>query len=187
MEKVINPKRPIYLFNKENPKGQMLPLTESELKEKLDDGWFDSPSKLNLPSNDDTGVSLEQAQSANPSDLVKLVESFGFIVLTPEQLKAEAVKMADVAFDVQNLSDEMLIQEAERRGLKEQSENQNAPTDSGEVLEHEFLAQFKADPESLNIDELVKLGNDLFKLSLRTNMLEATLIAKIQAALNEAE
>lgn len=225
MEKVINPKKPVYLFNQENPKGKMLSLTEEQLKKMLEDGWHDTPAKLNLPKDDKVGVTVEQAEDARPEHLKKILEGIGFIVLTPEQLKAEANKMADVAFDPQNLTDEMLQEELKRRigedgfvsiELEFVHDNQimaeaarreliESPDsfETSEVQEHEsaepkepseepenigdLLNQFNEDPESLTIPELIVLGNTKFKLGLRTNMKEATLIEKINAALNDSE
>lgn len=199
MKKVINPKKAVYLFNQENPKGEMFSLTQEQLEEKLEHGWYDSPAKLNLPKDDKVGVTVEQAEDARPEHLKKILEGIGFIVLTPEQLKAEANKMADVAFDPQNLTDETLMAEAARRelievpGETEQSEVQDL---AGEELAEqeeptedldELLNKFNEEPESLTVPELIVLGNTKFKLGLRTNMLEATLIQKINAALNDSE
>lgn len=173
---------PIYLFSEEVPKGEMFRFKggkdSEEFKAMLDKGWVESPAKLDLPPSMDTGLSMEQVKNASPDDLKKLVESYGFIVVTPEQLKAEAVKMAAVALDVSNFSDEDLIAEAERRGLKQ--------SDIVADELNELTDQFNEDPESLNKDELVALGNNGFKLGLRSNMKEATLIEKIKEAMNEA-
>jgi len=181
MEKVINPKRPTYLFSASEPKGKMFALTDEELAAKLDDGWFDTPAHLELPENNDTGVTLEQVGNASPEDLVSLVTSYGFIVLTPEQLKAEANKMAAVAFDVTNLTDEALLAEAERRGLKESSSDSVTP-------EFQLMRdQFGEEPERLTKEELKLLGNTDYQLGLTMNMSEATMIAKITEAMNEGE
>lgn len=225
MEKVINPKKPVYLFNQENPKGQMFSLTKEQLDQMLQEGWHDTPAKLNLPKDDKVGVTVEQAEDARPEHLKKILEGIGFIVLTPEQLKAEAQKMADVAFDPQNLTDEMLQEELKRRigedgfvslnlesindetlmseaarrelievpGEEEQSEVQDLAGE--EVAEQEeptegldeLLNKFNEEPESLTVPELIVLGNTKFNLKLRTNMLEATLIQKINAALNDSD
>lgn len=225
MEKVINPKKAVYLFNQEKPKGEMFSLTQEQLEQKLEDGWYDSPAKLNLPKDDKVGVTVEQAEDARPEHLKKILEGIGFIVLTPEQLKAEANKMADVAFDPQNLTDETLQEELKRRigeegfvsielefvhdnqimaeaarrelievpDEVEQSEVQDLAGE--EVAEQkdptedldELLNRFNEEPESLTVPELIVLGNTKFNLKLRTNMLEATLIEKINAALNDSE
>lgn len=178
-------KVPVFLFNKENPKGQMFKFVggkqSEEYKAMLENGWVDTPAKLDLPEEMNTGVKVEDAKNARPEDLKGLLESYGFIVLTPEQLKAEAVKMADVAMDIGNFSDEDLIAEAERRGLKE-----SASTNEGDDLIQELLSQFNEDPESLTKAEHVALGNGLYSLGLRENMKEETLIEKIKTAMNEA-
>ena len=202
MEKVINPKRPIFLFSQEFPKGEMFSLTEEDLEAKLEEGWVDTPARLELPEDNDTGITEEKAANARPEDLVELVKSYGFIVLTPEQLKAEANKMAEAAFNPANLSDEMLeeelkrridedgfvalnlesisdetlVAEAERRGLKQSAQG-------AEEL-NALIDRFQEDPKELNKDELVALGNNGYSLGLRSNMKEDTLIAKITEALN---
>lgn len=173
---------PIYLFSKEQPKGEMFKFPggkdSDEFKQKLAEGWVTTPAMLDLPEENKTGVKLEDAKDAHPEDLKKLIESYGFIVMTPEQLKAEANKMADMALDIENFADEEIIKEAERRGLKDSGEGDND-------LMQELLSQFDDDPESLTKDELVTLGNAQFRLGLRSNMKEATLIEKINEAMNE--
>jgi hypothetical protein len=180
-------KVPVFLFNQENPKGQMFKFVGGKQSEEyqamLEKGWVDTPAKLELPEEMNTGVKIEDAKNARPEDLIGIIQSYGFLVLTPEQLKAEAVKMADVALDIGNFSDEDLIAEAERRGLKES--NQGNSGDVGSMTELEELRdKFNEDPESLTKAEHVELGNSLYSLGLRENMKEDTLIAKIKAAMN---
>jgi hypothetical protein len=78
-----------------------------------------------------------------------------------------------------NFSDEDLIAEAERRGLKKAPENE---TELDALQE-----RFDNDPKELIKDELVKLGNDKFKLGLRSNFNEDTLISKIAEAMKGEE
>jgi len=175
---------PIYLFSKEVPKGEMFKFPggkeSAQYKQMLEDGWVTTPAKLDLPQEMKTGVTVEQASEAHPEDLKKLLESYGFIVLTPEQLKAEAVKMADIAMDIENFSNEDLIAEAERRGLKDSGGESDGAIEA-------LQETFDENPTDLTKDELVMLGNGKFQLGLRSNMKEETLIAKITEALNEAE
>lgn len=193
-------KTPIFLFSKEKPKGEMFSFyggkESDEYKEKLEEGWVDTPAKLNLPKNLDTGVSIEDAENAKPQDLIKLVESYGFFVLTPEQLKAEAVKMANVAIDIENFSDEDLITEAERRGLKKSDEVEDAVVvdglvDSGagsaedKVDPLALIDQFKLNNKKLSTEELIVVGKEL-GLSLRSNWSEKVMTDKINEKLNEA-
>lgn len=171
----------IYLFSQAEPKGKMFRLNEEELKEKLEAGWVDTPSRLDLPVEMNTGVTVEAAEVAEPQHLIKILESYGFIVLTQEQLKAEANKMASVALDIAQFSNEALIEEAEKRGLKD-SEVVETNVEAKDVI-----AIFLDDPKSLTKEELVAYGNDTFSLGLRINMKEDTLIAKIQEAIDNAE
>lgn len=197
----MSDKKPIFLFHPDFPKGEMFTLTEEQIKAKMEDGWVDTPERLDLPKDMDTGISEEKAVNARPEDLVKLVESYGFIVLTQEQLQAEANKMAQAAFNPANLtdetlqeelkrritedgfvalnlesvSDETLIGEAERRGLKQ--------SDAKADELNELQDRFNEDPKSLNKEEHIILGKSL-GLSLRSNWGEDTMIEKITEALN---
>ncbi len=106
----------------------------------------------------------------------------GFKVLSEVEFEAEInkAKFSAVPVTIESFSDEDLIAEAERRGLK----------DSGVESEGAIEAlqeTFDENPTDLTKDELVMLGNGKFQLGLRSNMKEETLIAKITEALNEAE
>lgn len=197
----MSDKKPIFLFHPDFPKGEMFTLTEEQVEAKMKEGWVDTPARLNLPEDMDTGISEEKAANARPEDLVELVKSYGFIVLTQEQLQAEANKMAQAAFNPANLTDEMLeeefkrritedgfvslnlesvndetlIAEAERRGLKQ--------SDSEAEELNELQDRFNEDPKSLNKEEHIILGKAL-GLSLRSNWGEDTMIEKITEALN---
>jgi DNA primase large subunit len=194
-------KRLIYLFHENCPKGEMFKLSDEEVEAKEKEGWVHSPARLKLPEDNDTGMTQEQVTNARPEDLVEMVKSFGFIVLTQEQLKGEANKMAQAAFDpanltdetlqeelkrritedgfvalnLENVSDETLIGEAERRGLKQ------SDAEADEL--NELQDRFNEDPKSLNKEEHIVLGKSL-GLSLRSNWGEDTMIEKITEALN---
>lgn len=190
-EKVINPKISVFLFNKENPKGEMFNFVggkdSDEYKAMLENGWFDTPSRLNLPKDDELDLTIEQATNANPTDLVKLVESFGFIVLTPEQLSAEANKMASVALDITKFGDDEFIAEAERRGLKEpDGEEQLDLVGHEEQSSEDDISQiFRYSPKKLTKEQLKAFGNDNYGLSLTMNHSEQTMIDKITEAMGE--
>ncbi len=174
----------------------------------IESGWFDTPEKLNLPKDNSVGLTVEQVEKANPSHLKIMLEKIGFIVLTPEQMKAEVNKLIDTVIDIKEFTDEALLNEAVRRGLKEGeyieddplndtdgiinttdlskeeiealSRSQNKEPTKAEYL----LEEFQEKPAQLTKEELVYLGNTMFKLGLRESMLEATLIAKITEAIN---
>jgi len=207
MAKVRNTIKPIFLFHKDTPKGEMFRFEggkgSEQYKAKISEGWVDTPAKLDLPADMDTGISMEKAKNADPNDLKKLVESYGFIVITPEQLKAEAVKMANIAINIENFSDEDLVTEVERRGLvlsdssadelneiedenaEEQCESNHDEAGLSDDLQ-QLLEQFNEDPESLNKDEHIKLGKGL-GVSLRSNWGESVMIEKITKKLNSGE
>jgi hypothetical protein len=179
-EKVLNPKVSIFLFSKEKPTGEMFNFVggkeSDQYQEMLENGWVDTPARLNLPKESDVGITIDQAKNADPADLIKLIESFGFFVLTPEQLKAEAVKMASIALDISKFSNEEFIAEADRRGLKEQ--------DGGEDSVASIFRTFEENPKSLTKEELKAFGNDSYALSLTMNHSEQTMIDKITEAMN---
>ena len=169
----------VFLFHAECPKGEMF--DDHQVEALSEQGWVDSPAKLDLPEENKTPkLTQDQIDRARPDDLVGLVKSMGFKVMTDLELTAEINKAAAGASPagIETFSDEELIAEAERRGLKQSAED-------AEAL-NELQDRFNEDPESLNKDELVALGNNGFKLGLRSNMKEATLIEKINAAMNEA-
>tara|TARA_R110000824_G_scaffold72157_5_gene184305 strand:- start:603 stop:1235 length:633 start_codon:yes stop_codon:yes gene_type:complete len=200
-EKVINPKVSIYLYSKEKPQGEIFKFVggreADEYKEMLEDGWVVTPAKLNLPKNNDVGITVEQAENADPSHLKIMLEKIGFIVMTPEQMKAEINKLVDVHIDIKDFTDEALIAEAERRGLKEggttgTDQVQEEYFDGSEEFinttaidqDEDLLAKFKADAKSLNKEEHIILGKTL-GLSLRINFGEDTMINKINEKLEE--
>lgn len=217
--KTVNPKVSIYLFSQDNPTGEIFKFVggkeSDEFKAMLENGYYESPAQLDLPEKE-IELTTEQVQAMRPEDLKAMLESYGFIVMTPEQLKAEVNKLVDTHIDIKDFSDEAIIAEAERRGLKEgdssnddelpdlESEDKEPDGTEGLINTTDFsaeqlkevsksnepskietlLTEFSEEPESLNKDELVFLGNEKFKLGLRSNMLESTLIAKINEALN---
>ena len=210
IERVINPKTRIYLFSKEVPQGEIFSFLggkeSDEYKSMLENGWVDSPVKLNLPKDNSVGITVKQAENADPTHLKIILEKIGFIVLTPEQMKAEVNKLIDTVIDIKEFTDEALLNEAVRRGLKDGEYVEDEVTDETEGMvnttdlseseiaalsktevtpkEEVLLSEFKVKPTDLNKDELVYLGNTMFKLGLRESMLEDTLITKITEALN---
>lgn len=167
----------IYLFNEEHPRGKMFNLTEAEIEQYQEDGWQDSPKGLTLPEDEPPELTEEQVSNSQPGDLVKLVESYGFIVMTPEQLKAEANKMASVALNIEKFDDQAIIAEAERRGLKKSEISSNKI--------NQLFERFIENNEDLNKDELIYLGNNGYTLGLRSNMKEETMIAKLRLKIQE--
>lgn len=197
-------KVPMFLFSKEKPKGEMFSFYggkgSDEYKELLEKGWVDTPARLKLPKEMNTGILADEAVNADPQLLIKILEEIGFFVLSQEQLEAEANKMAAAAIDMDNFSDEDIIKEAERRGLKKSEEPKNLDhlidsgagsadgVDSRHEAELDVLQnRFNKEPKELIKDELVKLGNDKFKLGLRSSFNEDTLISKITEAMKGEE
>lgn len=188
-------KVPVYLFSQEVPQGEMFSFIggkeSEEYKKMLDDGWVDTPAKLDLPKNMDTGLTKDDVEKADPQHLKSILENYGFIVVTPEQMKAEATKMAMVAIDIENFSDDDIIAEAERRGLKESvviepEFSEIVDDDEASDLETEaeiLLGKFKQDPKSLTKDEHIVLGRSV-GAHLRSNWSEDVMIEKISEKLS---
>ena len=191
-EKVINPKIRIYLFHKDTPQGEIFSFFDGreseEYKAMLEKGYVDTPTKLNLPKNNDVGITVKQAENADPSHLKIMLEKIGFIVMTPDQMKAEVNKVIGAVIDIKEFTDEdEVVDEADsiiNTSNMTKEELAGINTGSEEAKELILLSEFKEDPVSLNKDELVYLGNTMFKLGLRMSMLEDTLIAKIKEAIN---
>lgn len=170
----------LWMYHANCPKGEIVNLSQAEQLEQ--DGWVKSPALLDLPKEDNAAkMDADQIERARPEDLVGLVKTMGFKVLSEVEFEAEMnkAKFSAVPVTIESFSDEELIAEAERRGLKDSGD----PTSSVDVL----LNQFNEDPESLTKAEHVVLGNSLYSLGLRENMKEDTLIEKIKAAMNGAE
>lgn len=175
----------LWMYHLSEPAGVIV---DSEQVDQLkSEGWVNSPALLDLPKQSEkVKIDLDQAKNARPEDLVGMVRSMGFTVLTDVELEVMKNKASFTAtpLTIESFSDEELINEAERRGLK------SAEDDHEQSKENELqLLQdmFNEEPESLTISELVTLGNDKFKLGLRSNMKEATLIEKINVAMNGAD
>lgn len=171
----------LWMYHANCPKGEIVNLSQAEKLEQ--DGWVKSPALLDLPKEDNAAkMDADQVERARPEDLVGLVKAMGFKVLSEVEFEAEMnkAKFSAVPVTIGSFSDEELIAEAERRGLK----------DSGGESEGAIEAlqeTFNENPTDLTKGELVMLGNGKFQLGLRSNMKEETLIAKITEALNEAE
>lgn len=171
----------LWMYHANCPKGEIVNLSQAEQLEQ--DGWVKSPALLDLPKEDNAAkMDADQIERARPEDLVGLVKTMGFKVLSEVEFEAEMnkAKFSAVPVTIESFSDEELIAEAERRGLK----------DSGGESEGAIEAlqeTFDENPTDLTKDELVMLGNGKFQLGLRSNMKEETLIAKITEALNGAE
>jgi hypothetical protein len=208
--KQVDPRISVFLFSKEKPTGQIFKFhggkESEEYKEMLDNGWFDTPAKLDLPK-EDIELTTEQVERMRPEDLIGMLQSYGFIVLTPEQLKAEVTKLTSAHIDIKEFTDEALIAEAVRRGLKEGGEIVTVDSEHSEVFklgqetvetdgsenfintsdindDEDLLAKFKDDPKKLTKEEHIILGKTL-GLSLRINYGEDTMIGKITEKLKE--
>lgn len=195
-EKEVNPKKSVFLFSEANPLGEIFKFVggadSEECKAMLENGYFDTPAQLDLPEKE-LELTTEQVQRMRPEDLKAMLESYGFIVLTPEQLTAEVNKLVSTHIDITEFTDDALIEEAERRGLKEGGDTKNQLMLDGseefinttEIMStEELLEKFEEDPKSLTKEEHIILGKEL-GLKLRINFGEDTMISKIKEALTD--
>lgn len=161
----------LYLFSEEAPKGQVFNLTETELEAKLDDGWAESPADLDLTEEEPEMPTEEEVKAASPSQLVAMVRELGYHVMTDVELAKEKAG----TFTLADVSDDDLISEAEKRGLKQPEDNTQ-----------ELVARFFEEPTSLTKEELVVVGA-AHGLELKMQMKEENMIAKIGEAMNSTE
>lgn len=173
MQKQPNDKKRMYLFSEECPEGQIFDVTEEELEELLDSGWAESPSELDLPEKEPEAPTAEQVEKAKPGDLVAMVKNLGYHVMTDVELAQANAKAGN--FDIAKVSDDDLVTEAERRGLKQPEDNTQ-----------ELVARFFENPKSLTKEELVVVGA-AHGLELKMQMKEENMIAKIGEAMNSSE
>jgi hypothetical protein len=193
-EREINPKTRIYLFSEENPTGEIFSFAggkeSEEYKAMLENGYFDTPANLKLPEKD-LGLTTEQVQRMRPEDLKAMLESYGFIVMTPEQLKAEVNKLIDTVIDIKEFTDETIFNEAERRNSGFIDNQEIEELDGTELIinttaiddDEDLKVKFLTDPKSLTREEHIILGKEL-GVKLRINFGEDTMISKINDALN---
>lgn len=170
-----------YRFHESNPSGKIFNNTESEFEELAKDGWVESPAKLKNQPKKEQAVTAEQAKSMDPQSLVAMVKSMGYEVFTPDMLQAEINKALSVPIDVNTVPDHLIESEYKLR-FNTVAPMSAEPSENVEASIDELQDQFNEEPESLIVDELVALGNIKYKLGLRSNMKEATLIVKIKEA-----
>ena len=160
----------VFLFHKDEPEGVIYDDRIDDLDELRQAGWVDSPADFKVETNE-FSITSEQAETARPEDLVNMVKAMGYNVLTEIEMTG---KIAQASKALADYSNEELIAEAEKRGLKDPTVDFDADGLHGRFFES---------PTALTKEELVFLGNTKYKLGLRSSFSEATLIDKINAAM----
>ncbi len=169
----------IFLYHVDHPKGKIFELDKAQdkLEELKEAGWVDSPAELDLPKEEPKEVVIAGgAESLHPEALIEMVKELGFKVLTEEQLLAEVTKHSHVSLNLEDVNDESLIAEMERRQIGAYAKSEAGPARD---LLGELTARFDENPEALNKEELVMLGREKYDLKLNMNMKEDTVIEKI--------
>lgn len=200
-----------FRYHNDKPEGQLFNETKVFFDELEQKGWVNTPAKLDVKIEKEPTITAEQIESMSSDELVGMVKSMGFNVLSDEMLTAEINKALSVPIDVTSIgtdllknelisrlgedeyvalnlelvNNETLIAEAERRGLKNPDLDEPL-TDDSEGEPSPLLNRFYANPTDLNKEELVVLGSE-YKLGLRMSFSEQTMIDKITEALSKAE
>lgn len=175
----MSQKYSLFLYRQDCVKGEMFNLTAEQIEEYKADGWLDSPESLDIPEEP---ISVEEVESMSPDGLIKKVEGMGFIVMSPEQLKAEANKMASVVLDIGKFDDEVIEAEYNNRfNTETKADESNVVVINSDIP---LINRFLANPDSLSEDELVELGSD-YKLGLRKSFSRDTMVAKLNEAISQ--
>lgn len=178
----------VFMYHMDCPKGQLF--KPAQVDQLVQAGWVDTPAKLDLPVQETKPppeLSQEQIERARPGDLVGLVKGMGYKVMTPIEYEAMTHKAQagnNSGFALADYTNAEIIAEAEKRGLKEQDPHVQAEEgpEQGTGTLGQLAEQFKADPHSLVVDELVLLGNQQYGLDLKDSLQAKTLISRISKA-----
>lgn len=145
-----------YLYHQNTPKGEIFDTEEVDIETLLEDGWLDSPATLDIPE-ELPEMTVEKVKRLAPDELISLVKGLGFLVMSQMEFDAEINKA-------------LLPTIPETSGAETITSNDN------------LLDIFNESPTDLNKEDLIILGNNVYKLSLRMTMKEETLINHIKAA-----
>ena len=81
----------LWMYHANCPKGEIVNLSQAEQLEQ--DGWVKSPALLDLPKEDSAAkMDAEQIERARPEDLVGLVKTMGFKVMSEIKFESEMTK-----------------------------------------------------------------------------------------------
>lgn len=140
-EKLVNPKVSVFLFNEENPKGQIFKIAggadSDEYKKLIKSGWFDTPAKLKLPEKNEIALTVDQVEEANPTHLIKILEKIGFLVFEPAQFDAKIQQLVSTHINIEEFTEEAFIAEMERRNLTQVTTQLDIST----LTDEELLAE----------------------------------------------
>lgn len=145
-----------YLYSLEFPTGKLFDIgyVEKHAATLKEDGFVDTPSKLDLPEPEPEVLTEAQADALDPADIVAKVKAMGFHVFTDIELQSHTNKAIDAAF----------IAEA----------------NESDTVQAKGLEDFNRNPTDLTKEELVVLGSE-HGLKLKMTMKEQTMINLITA------
>lgn len=166
----------VFLFHKDFPQGKMFDANQAEANfdDMVEDGWVDTPAKLDLPKPKPKLITDDAAKEAKPQELVAMVKALGFMVLTEVEFMAEVSKTAHQLHIDAKAAEENLA-----------AETKSAIDPVGAVIGEEdqkLIDQFNEDAFSLTKPELIQVGK-MFDVRLTMNHNEATMVEKIEEAI----
>lgn len=166
----------VFLFHKDFPQGKMFDANQAEANfdDMVEDGWVDTPAKLDLPKPKPKLASVDAVKEAQPQELVAMVKALGYMVLTEVEFMAEVSKSAHQLHIDAKAAEENLAAE-----IKAESEK---PSASISEEDEKLISQFHEDAFSLTKPELIQVGK-MFDVRLTMNHNEATMVEKIEEAI----
>lgn len=165
----------VFLFHKDFPQGKMFDANQAEANfdDMVEDGWVDTPAKLDLPKPKPKLASVDAAKEAKPQELVAMVKALGFMVLTEVEFMAEVSKAAHQLHIDAKAAEDNLAAETKLIDDKEPKTSE---------AEEKLVAQFNEDAFSLTKPELIQVGK-VYDVRLTMNHNEATMVEKIKEAI----
>lgn len=152
----------VFLFHQDHPAGQIFDAEHvSRNQESLsDDGWVDTPSKLDLPEPLLVQVSMDELKESTPEDVIGMVKNMGYHVFND-------IELAQLKSSI----------------TAEVTEQLKAEDGGDDKLELNLLYdKFVQLPESLTKQELIVLASG-YSVKLSMTMKEATMIGHINEAM----
>lgn len=178
----------IILFHKDFRKGKQFPLDEAQEKyeEMKEDGWVDSPAKLD-PLPEENKPAPELSESARPDEIKKAAEALGYTVLNDIELQQRDAGKVELSA----LSDDEVIAELTKRGITYKPSKDDVIAFCEEygielAVEEPLINRFFQSPTDLTKEELVVLGAE-YGLKLKMTQNEATMIDLVAQAIEDSK
>jgi len=162
----------VFLFHEDAPEGQIFKqdYVRANFSQLELDGWRDTPKdfKKTAPI-----IEVKKAENASPEQLIDMVKSMGFVVMTPEQFQAaKVIAIHDAATTRGQIGDSV------------DAINDATPTQEPAPKEiNELLATFEENPQWLLKEELIQIANEVYSVTdVKKFHTKISIIEKIQTA-----